>query len=97
MEPEIVPEVEKSPIEQLRDEMNAQYNALKASFEQSSKEKDESIASLQEENKQLKTALLKSAFTERPEPQPAPPTEEELYAEKINTLYEKSKQYSEMI
>lgn len=88
---------EKSAIEQLRDEMNAQYAALKASFEQSSKEKDDKITALESENKDLKTALLKSAFTERPEPEPTPKSDEELYAEKINALYEKSKIYSEMI
>lgn len=90
-------EQEQSAIEQLRDEMNAQYNALKASFEQSSKEKDDQIAQLEADNRDLRTALLKSAFTERPEPQPPQKTDEELYSEKIQQLYEKSKIYSEMI
>lgn len=92
-----MPEETENPIEQLRNEFQTQFDALKSSFEQSSKEKDETIARLTEQNKLLNQALLKSAFTERPAEEPAEKTPEELYAEKINALYEKSRKYAEMI
>ena len=86
-----------NPLEELRNEFQQQFDALKQSFEQSAKEKDESIASLTERLKQANAALLKSAFTERPSEPPKEKSPEELYQEEIQTLYEKSKKYSEMI
>lgn len=89
-------QTQPNPIEELRNEFQAQFAALKESTEASIKEKDERILALEAENKDLHTALLKSAFTV-PAPKPQEPTEEELYAKQIQTLYEKSKKYSEMI
>ena len=83
-------------IEELRNEFQAQFAALKESTEASIKEKDEKILQLEAENKDLHTALLKSAFTV-PTPKEPEPTEEERYKAEIQTLYEKSKKYSELI
>ena len=55
-----------NPYEQLKSEMQAQYNELKSAFENSTKEKDELIAQLQKSNQDLQRALLRSAFTEGP-------------------------------
>lgn len=89
-------EEQPNQIEQLRDEFQAQFAALKESTEASIKERDEKILALEAENKDLHTALLKSAFTV-PAPKEPEPTEEELYAKQIQTLFEKSKKYSELI
>lgn len=89
-------ETKPNPIEELRNEFQAQFAALKESTEASIKEKDEKILALEAENKDLHTALLKSAFTV-PTPKKPEPTEEELYEKQIQTLYEKSKKYSELI
>lgn len=86
-------EAEVNPYEQLRSEMNEQYNALKDSFEQSSKEKDELIAQLKEQNELLNRALLRSTFT-TPEPKEQPKSEEELYKDRINGLLDRAKQIS---
>lgn len=85
-----------NPIEELRNEFQAQFVALKESTEASIKERDERILALEAENKDLHTALLKSAFTV-PTPKEPEPTEEERYKAEIQTLYEKSKKYSELI
>jgi hypothetical protein len=89
-------ETKPNQIEELRNEFQAQFAALKESTEASIKEKDEKILALEAENKDLHTALLKSAFTIQVPKEPEP-TEEELYAKQIQTLYEKSKKYSELI
>lgn len=90
-------QTQPNPIEELRNEFQAQFVALKESTEASIKEKDVRILALEAENKDLHTALLKSAFTV-PAPKEPEPTEEELYAKQIQTLYEKSKKYtSELI
>lgn len=89
-------EEQPNQIEQLRDEFQAQFAALKESTEASIKERDEKILALEAENKDLHTALLKSAFTV-PAPKEPEPTEEELYAKQVQTLFEKSKKYSELI
>lgn len=87
-----------SEIASLRDEFQTQFDAMKQAFEQSSKEKDEEIAALKENNTQLKAALLKSTFTERPaEEAPKEKSQEELYAEQVDKLYQKSKLYQESI
>lgn len=90
-------ETESSPIEQLRNEFQEQFAALKASFEESNKEKDEKILQLESENKDLHKALLQSAFTTPPVPKEPEKTEEELYADRIQNLFEKSKKYQELI
>lgn len=86
-----------SEIASLRDEFQTQFDAMKQAFEQSSKEKDDEIAALKENNTQLKAALLKSTFTERPAEPPKEKSQEELYAEQIDKLYQKSKLYQESI
>ena len=86
-----------NPYEQLKSEMQAQYNELKSAFEASTKEKDDLIAELKQSNQDLQRALLRSAFTEGPS-QPAPEkTPEQEYEENIKTLFEKSKAYQRMI
>lgn len=83
-----------SAIEQLRNEMNEQYNALKESFESSLKEKDDELVKLREENKDLHRALTRSAFSDRPEP-PKEKTPEEIYQEKVDALSKKTLHYME--
>ena len=86
-----------NPYEQLKSEMQAQYNELKSAFENSTKEKDELIAQLQKSNQDLQRALLRSAFTEGPFQSEPVKTPEQEYEEKIQALYEKSKNYQRMI
>ena len=86
-----------NPYEQLKSEMQAQYNELKSAFENSTKEKDELIAQLQKSNQDLQRALLRSAFTEGPSQSEPVKTPEQEYEEKIQALYEKSKNYQRMI
>ena len=86
-----------NPYEQLKTEMQAQYNELKSAFENSTKEKDEMIAQLQKSNQDLQRALLRSAFTEGPSQSEPVKTPEQEYEEKIKALYEKSKNYQRMI
>ena len=86
-----------NPYEQLKSEMQAQYNELKSAFEASTKEKDDLIAELKQSNQDLQRALLRSAFTEGPS-QPAPEkTPEQEYEEKIQDLFTRSKEYQRMI
>ena len=95
-----MPETEQpdvNPYEQLKQEMQAQYNELKSAFENSTKEKDELIAQLQKSNQDLQRALLRSAFTEGPSQSAPVKTPEQEYEEKIKALYEKSKNYQRMI
>ena len=86
-----------NPYEQLKQEMQAQYNELKSTFENSTREKDELIAQLQKSNQDLQRALLRSAFTEGPSQSAPAKTPEQEYEEKIQALYEKSKEYQRMI
>lgn len=86
-----------NPYEQLKTEMQAQYNELKSAFENSTKEKDELIAQLKQSNQDLQRALLRSAFTEGPSQSAPVKTPEQEYEEKIKALYEKSKEYQRMI
>ena len=86
-----------NPYEQLKQEMQAQYNELKSAFENSTREKDELIAQLQQSNQDLQRALLRSAFTEGPSQSAPVKTPEQEYEEKIKALYEKSKEYQRMI
>lgn len=77
------------PVVALRDEMNAQFNELKASFEASIREKDDLIAQLKEQNTGLQRALVRSAVMDPPK-QEHVPTEEELYQEKVKMLSDKT-------
>ena len=86
-----------NPYEQLKQEMQAQYNELKSAFENSTREKDELIAQLQQSNQDLQRALLRSAFTEGPSQSAPEKTPEQEYEEKIQDLYKRSKKYQEMI
>ena len=86
-----------NPYEQLQQEMQAQYNELQSAFENSTKEKDELIAQLQESNRDLQRALLRSAFTEGPSQSAPVKTPEQEYEEKIQDLYQRSKEYQRMI
>ena len=86
-----------NPYEQLKTEMQAQYNELKSAFENSTREKDELIAQLQQSNQDLQRALLRSAFTEGPSQSAPVKTPEQEYEEKIQALFEKSKNYQRMI
>ena len=86
-----------NPYEQLKTEMQAQYNELKSAFENSTKEKDDLIAELKQSNQDLQRALLRSAFTEGPSQSEPVKTPEQEYEEKIKALYEKSKNYQRMI
>ena len=90
-------QLDVNPYEQLKQEMQAQYNELKSAFENSTKEKDELIAQLQQSNQDLQRALLRSAFTEGPSQSAPVKTPEQEYEEKIKALYEKSKEYQRMI
>ena len=95
-----MPETEQpdvNPYEQLKQEMQAQYNELKSAFENSTREKDELIAQLQQSNQDLQRALLRSAFTEGPSQSAPAKTPEQEYEEKIQALFEKSKNYQRMI
>ena len=95
-----MPETEQpdvNPYEQLKQEMQAQYNELKSAFENSTREKDELIAQLQQSNQDLQRALLRSAFTEGPSQSAPAKTPEQEYEEKIQDLYQRSKNYQRMI
>ena len=91
------PVPEANPYEQLKSEMQAQYNELKSAFEASTKEKDDLIAELKQSNQDLQRALLRSAFTEGPSQSEPVKTPEQEYEENIKTLFEKSKAYQRMI
>lgn len=73
------------PVVQLRDEMNAQFNELKQSFETSLKEKDDLIAQLKEQNTGLQRALVRSAVMDPPKVE-VPKTEEQIYADEVDRL-----------
>lgn len=93
---EVTPETNE--YEKLRNEMNAQFQALKDSFDAKSKEDSEKIEALTKENGELHKALLRSAFTTEQPVQPVvEKSEEELYKERIANIFEKSKQYKAMM
>lgn len=94
-EPE--PIQEKNEYEKLRDEMNQQFQALKDSFEAKQNEDAQVIEQLKEANKDLQTALMRSAFTTPSEPVEKPKTDEEVYNDKIAELLVKSKRYKSMM
>ena len=75
-------------IAQLRDEMQAQYNELKASTEQVIEAQKAQIEKLEAEKAGLQAALVKSATAPAPEA-PKEKTEEEIYREKVEALAQK--------
>ena len=89
MEEEAVVETITDPVVALRDEMNAQFNELKTSFEASLKEKEELIAQLKEQNTSLQRALVRSAVMDPPKVE-EPKTEEEMYQEQVDNLAKKT-------
>lgn len=84
-------------IESIRDEMKAQYDSLKTEFDNAIKTKDEEIANLKSLNTELNKALIKSAFTPTQSPEPEPKSEEELYKESIDSIYERSKRFQQYL
>lgn len=78
----------------LKEEMQSQYNALKTSFEAKFDELNTTNESLKKENEELKRALVNSTFTTPVKNiEDEEKTEEDLYAEKIDALVEKTKSY----
>lgn len=77
------------PVVQLRDEMNAQFNELKQSFEATLKEKEELISQLKEQNTGLQRALVRSAVMDPPKVE-EPKTEEQLYNEEVARLSQRT-------
>lgn len=75
----------EDPVVKLRDEMNAQFNELKVSFEASIKEKDDTIEKLREQNTGLQRALVRSAVMDPPK-QEIPKTEQQLHNEEVERL-----------
>lgn len=78
-------------IEDAVKEMQSQYAALKESFEQSTKEKDDIISELRKTNEELKRAVVRTAFSPAPPEEKEEPTAEELYAQRIGAILDKSK------
>ena len=85
------PQQSDDPIAKLRDEFQTQFTQLKTTFETENKKNLETISQLQKENEDLHRALIRSAQMPKEEPPPQK-TEEEIYADKIIALSERSKQ-----
>ena len=85
------PQQSDDPIAKLRDEFQTQFTQLKTTFETENKKNLETISQLQKENEDLHRALIRSAQMPKEEPPPEK-TEEEIYADKIIALSERSKQ-----
>lgn len=85
------PQQSEDPIAKLRDEFQTQFTQLKTTFETENKKNLETISQLQKENEDLHRALIRSAQMPKEEPPPQK-TEEEIYADKIIALSERSKQ-----
>ena len=88
-QPEPVPT--ENPVASLRDEFRKEFDTLKASFEAELKALKTENESLKSQNTDLQRALIRSA-TVPENPAPAPKTEEQLYAEKIDALAKKTLQ-----
>lgn len=86
-QPEPVPA--ENPVASLRDEFRKEFDTLKASFEAELKTLKAENESLKSQNTDLQRALIRSA-TVPENPAPAPKTEEQLYAERIDTLAKKT-------
>ncbi len=93
-----VPDVqEPNEYEKLRNEMNAQFQALKDAFEAKQKDDEATIQQLKDDNVKLQTALLRSAFTESPTQPQKEKSQEEIYQDTVADLFEKSKKYKSMM
>ena len=79
----------ENPVASLRDEFRKEFDTLKASFEEELKTLKTENESLKSQNTDLQRALIRSA-TVPESPTPAPKTEEQLYAEKIDALAKKT-------
>lgn len=82
----------EDPVVQLRDEMSAQFNELKSSFEASLKEKEDLIAQLKEQNVGLQRALVRSAVMDPPKID-TPKTPEEQYQDTLNQRIARTNEY----
>lgn len=86
-QPEPVPA--ENPVASLRDEFRKEFDTLKSSFEAELKALKTENESLKSQNTDLQRALIRSA-TVPENPAPAPKTEEQLYAERIDALAKKT-------
>lgn len=81
----------ENPVEVLRNEFQAQFTAMRESFDAQLKQLTSENESLKTQNNDLQRALVRSATVPATE-QPAPKTEEQLYAEQIDALAKKTLQ-----
>ena len=79
----------ENPVASLRDEFRKEFDTLKASFEAELKTLKAENETLKSQNTDLQRALIRSA-TVPESPAPAPKTEEQLYADKIDALAKKT-------
>ena len=79
----------ENPVASLRDEFRKEFDTLKATFEAELKALKTENESLKSQNTDLQRALIRSA-TVPENPAPAPKTEEQLYAERIDALVKKT-------
>ena len=79
----------ENPVASLRDEFRKEFDTLKATFEAELKALKTENESLKSQNTDLQRALIRSA-TVPENPAPAPKTEEQLYAERIDALAKKT-------
>lgn len=77
-------------IAQIRDEMNAQFQEMKKAFESQVAELTAQNQKLQEDNKGLQAALVRSAVADPPAPAPKEKTPEELYQEQVDAIAQKT-------
>jgi len=77
-------------IAKIRDEMNAQFTEMKKAFESQVAELTAANAKLQEDNKGLQAALVRSAVADPPAPAPKEKTPEELYKEQVDAIAKKT-------
>ena len=69
--------------------LQTELSNLKQAFESQSKDYQDTITKLQQENTSLQRSLIRNALTPEATP-PQPKTEEELYNENINQLADKT-------
>ena len=77
-------------ISQLRDEFASQISALKSSFEESNAKLSEENASLRQQNEDLQRALIRTATVPDEHNVAQPPSEEDLYRERVQTIAQKA-------
>lgn len=95
MTEETAPETSNLYME-LKNEMTSQMDALRQSFDAYKEEKETELAQLKEDNKQLQRALIKETFSPAEQPKQEP-TEEELYANKVQALAARSKELMKQV